>query len=228
MPTKKFILQKESGLNKLESVFDTYTRSITGNCITTAYSMVYDYWDLKAPDWMTFGRGDVILPYLKNLAVEFQLVQACNKGLLPFTYEILPNRNNSACYTKFTNLDENVVLTANQTKNTKKSSRDAIYRNDLQEVFQSKLALFEEDKEIDNQNNIEYYSELNHGYQSKVPTFAVVGIPDANRDWFARLNVLQQVNFLSKGERKDLKTVSKDLAGYNEKDFKDFIMQVRK
>ena len=216
-------LQKENALQKLTSEFPKTNQRIIYNLISTAYQEVDEFVNKKIPDWMIYGRGKRLIPDLKNSAVEYQLMRACDSKIIKFGYEIEKNKNISADYLKLVSSDNSSIITVNQTRNGNKSSRDAIYRNDLKDIFQTRFELFEENVGFTDMDDIQYYFEINHGYQSTIPGFSVIGIPDEKRNWYARLRIDDNFNVLSAGEEKDISTVMHDLKGFDGNDFGQFI-----
>lgn len=214
------LIAKAVASDEFEKVFDRERQILINQCVNTAYDMVTKY-SLQAPEWITSGRGKRIIPELKNSAVEFCIIQACKRNILPFEVSFENNARKTGKYLKLKYKEAS--LTVNQTRSVKVSSRDAKFRKELLRTFTTCLNLFNIDE---NMIPSKYYFEINHGYQSKTPIFTVAGIPDGNHGWIfsKKLNMLTA---LSKGESDDLKTVSKDIESFGPDEFRKYLNDVK-
>ncbi|WP_143451610.1 hypothetical protein [Levilactobacillus brevis] len=219
-----FKMQKKSPQQYLDERISFANRALIGSAISVAYQNVVEYMH-KSPDFLKTQHAQKLLPEIKNMAVEYTLIQACNNGIIPLTWSVEQNTNRSGCFVELKSDDNGCVFTINQTKSRGTKSRKAKLREDLDDVFQSKLILFSSDAEAVNNSIINerpLYFEINHGYQSTEPLFAVVGRPNLDAGWEMQYSLLNQVQLLSKGESNDIKTAAHDLEDFSNSDFEEY------
>lgn len=215
------LVAKAVAKDELEKVFDKETQLITNQCIASGYKKVIDFYK-SAPEWFFEGRGERIIPELKNTAVEFCMMRACDRKLLPFSYDLEKNARKTGQFLKLSS--GKASLTINQTQNSRKSSRDAKFRKELLRTFTTSLNLFNLDDEF---VPSKYYFEVNHGYQTSKPLFTVAGIPDGNHGWIISKKLNNGFIILSDSEKDDLQTVSKDIEGFQPEEFKEFLNETK-
>lgn len=218
-----FIMQKKSSIEETKKVLSKAQRVICGNVVNVAYGNVDSFLKHKAPEWLTSYRGGKLIPEMKNMAVEYTLIQACNRGLLPLKYSLEPTKNKAITYLKLVSLDNKSVFTINQTKDENTSSRSAIFRSELKSPFQSYFNLFDESEDEIITSPYDNYFEIDHGYKTASPSFVVLGMPDENHSWMGRLRLLNQIQLLPKNEATDIKTQTQELTNFNISDFESYI-----
>lgn len=214
---KKLLISKSIAERDFNQFFDSERQMLINQCIQTGYDLVNDYCK-KAPEWLALnGRGKRMIPEFKNSAVEFAIMQASKRKILPFLWSVEENAGKTGTYLKLTY--NGACFTVNQTRNIDVCSRDAQFRQNLLDEYVTRLNLFDQGETA---TTIKHYFEINHGYQSKHPLFTVAGIPDGNHGWIFSKQ-LNRFTALSKGEDEDLKTVSKDISDFGEDEFKDYL-----
>ncbi|WDC92806.1 hypothetical protein PSR33_09610 (plasmid) [Latilactobacillus curvatus] len=224
-----FRMQGISALELLEAQFPMVQRVIVGNVINVGYQHLFSFThDPATPNFLKLGRASKLKPEMKNMAVEYAFMQACNKGLIPLKWTLESTGNSSIKYLKLVTSDNSCVFTINQTASAGRRSRHAKFRDQLDDTFESSFNLFPEGSDtrtIITEPDSAYYCEINHGYQSDSPTFAVVGKPAKNHGWHGQLSLLNQIQLLSKGEANDARTGIRDLEKFGKDDFAEFIIE---
>ncbi|VDG25762.1 hypothetical protein [Lactiplantibacillus mudanjiangensis] len=214
------VLSQVSPQQLLVDEFSIVQRAIMGNAVTRGYQNVTEF-QKRCPDFLRTKHAEKLIPELKNMSVEYAIINACEKGLIPLKWSFEDTHNKKDKYLKLISLDGRCLFTVNQTRSAGTKSRLAKYRQDLDDSFQTKLNLFPADDIILAKQP--YYFELNHGYQSKEPKFAVIGKPKETRGWLAQQSLLNQVQLVPKQDRADLKTATKDIQNFNWGDFEQYI-----
>lgn len=217
---KSLILAQVSPEQLLLDEFSTMQRAIMGNAVAIAYRNVIEF-QKKRPDFLRTVHASKLVPEFKNMSVEFSLMNACEKGLIPLQWSFEDAHNKKDKYLKLISLDGKCLFTVNQTKSAGTKSRLAKYRQDLDDSFQTKLNLFPADGSIMAEQP--YYFELNHGYQSKVPMFAVIGKPKEGRGWLTQQSLLNQAQLVPEQDRTSVKTATKEINNFTWSDFEQYI-----
>ncbi|MBJ3792667.1 hypothetical protein I8J38_29620, partial [Bacillus sp. OA1] len=97
--------------------------------IQQAYELVDA--SIKDISFLQWALGKKHIGYLDNIAAQFTLYEAANKGILKdITTQIVPNKNKSAYHVELQT--ENVVITINRVQSKDKTARKAMYRSLLQ------------------------------------------------------------------------------------------------
>ncbi|KRK34366.1 hypothetical protein FC07_GL000573 [Loigolactobacillus bifermentans DSM 20003] len=221
-----FTIQKVSAQQLLMKEFSMVQRVILGNVIQVGYQSCNDFMQSsKIPLFLKMERASKLIPEIKNMAVEYALMQACNKQLIPLKWSLEQTNNIALKYLKLKSLDGKCIFTVNQTSCAGKRSRHAKFREELDLPFQSSLNLFPNDDthQFIVEPDFAYYCEINHGYRSETPLFAVVGKPAAQNGWLGQLSLLGQIQLLPKSEADDTRTAAEDLRNFNLSDFQDFM-----
>lgn len=213
-----FSASSKSSQQLVQTLLTNSEQRLLIGIVSAGYQAEKRYITTNAPDWLRIDRAFKLYPELKNMAVEFSLRRACDRHIIPFSYEIGTIENNKNKYLKLINKDSHVVLTVNQTPSDKRASRNAKFRTSLFDQCENKLVLF--DDEVRSEDFM--YLELNHGYQTEEPAFTVIGKPDVNGYWEARLNLQNNVQLISAGEEQDIKTTAREVASFSADEFKQY------
>lgn len=196
----------------------TEQRLISG-IVKAGYEAEKKYVSTNAPEWIQIDRAQKLYPELKNMAVEFALRRACDHGVIPFTYKIGTVEQNKNKFLELVSTgDKKVILTVNQTPTDKHASRNAKFRSNLFDQCESKLILFDDEE----RSTGAIYMELNHGYQTEIPAFTVLGKPNADGKWEARLSLQNNIQLLSKGEEADIQTTAKQMSEFGPDEFNQY------
>ncbi|MEC3342136.1 hypothetical protein [Bacillus thuringiensis] len=94
--------------------------------IQQAYELVDA--SIKDISFLQWALGKKHIGYLDNIAAQFTLYEAANKGILKeITTQIVPNKNKSAYHVELQT--ENVVITINRVQSKDKTARKSMYRS---------------------------------------------------------------------------------------------------
>lgn len=192
-----FVIQdSNTGEKMIKNLFQNQTRSQLNSAVNKGYQLAGH--TLENTNYLNYSksRGKDILPYLKNFAVEFSIIKYIEQGLLPFDYEIKYNRNKSARYFVLFDASKKIELCINQVDNIKKIGRPAYYRDKRILSFNSYID-FDEFKDPEIITDKPIYFELNHGYQSLIPYFVILGIPGNNGKWIDKVDISKELNLIS-------------------------------
>lgn len=171
--------------------------------IASSISKAYAYVnDLKNTlEIFQFPSAINIIPYFKNIAVEFMLQNDINNGLLPFRYRFKENAGQNHKHIEI--LTTNFILTISQVSDRFVIPRKAIFRNNLCLKNRKYLPLDFGDNviQLPNQSG-NFYALITHGYQSDMPQFINLGVPDpTNNRWINRINILEEAYDLLEAEK---------------------------
>lgn len=217
-----FKLQRFSPQEFLNNEMDQTRRIILGNVTKAGYELAMKYIQ-SAPSFLRMSRAKKLIPEIKNMAVEYSIMEACNRGSIPLQWSIENTNNPAIQYLKLTTKNNNCVFTVNQTASAGTKSRDAKFRNGLSDAFQSSLNLFLEDNKDNSGLNEGFYFEINHGYESKEPKFAIIGRPMSGNGWDVQYSLLNQIQLLSKGDAIDVSTATEEIKEFNQHDFEEYL-----
>lgn len=227
MSKENIILNRREPNSELIKLLNNSQLIIAKNTVNIAYEQVELFFKNKVPDFLIKNpRWRKLIPECKNIATEYFLMSACDKGLLPLSYSICENYGKTGDYVQFKFKKNDCVLTVNQVRSKKNSSRNALFRKEMREQFNSRLNLYSEDEPYCD-NMLKYYVELCHGYQSIKPQFVTFGIPDNDNRWISYIDIQSPFLRTSKGEEKDIQTSIKDISDFNNKRFESFIFKNR-
>jgi hypothetical protein len=127
-----------------------------------------------------------LLPEIKNIAVEFFVMQAVKNRDLPFEFRINYNSNRSHPYLELFN--DRSLIHFNQVKRKNNCGRKAFCRDRLIQPISSYINFEKNSVEYDDQ----LYFQLNHGYQSETPSFLTLGIPSVYGKFEASIQLLEE------------------------------------
>ncbi|MGN7359490.1 hypothetical protein ACTHPF_20385 [Paenibacillus sp. SAF-054] len=173
-------------------LIDTYLPASVRARMSQAIMDAYKWSDLLLNNTAIFKslRGKKrLLPEIKNVAVEFFMIQAVKNGELPLSYRIKFNSNRSHPFLELYNAD--LLLHFNQVKSKDQCARKAFCRDRLIKPIQSYI-------DVDNTSeaSISYdsqkYFQMNHGYQSSNPNFINLGIPNTSGIFEASVQLLEE------------------------------------
>lgn len=229
MNTKNFnpVLLGDNYKKALKSAFTSKDIELIDSLLIKCYSFVHSYIHNDAPELLRSPIAPKIYPMLKDIELDMLLDHACKRGELGnWQSKYVPVKGNGDKYLLLSGTAINgyeYKVTVNQTRSPKNHSRKAVFRKKLNQNFQPRLNLFgEEDKSVIDLH-IPVYLELNHGFQSVVPKFLVLGMPISSEWHYESLyNKDDQIKQLDNPEANDIlestKLTSKDI-------FEDFIIK---
>lgn len=159
---------------------------------TSAYSMA-----TSTAESIDFLGGwefrDLIIPHLKNWAVEYELHRRAKEGILPFECSLAPNSRNNHLHVELRR--DGFVLTISQTHRQGQIPRECVFRND--HCMDGQIAL-EEFAASHTPSGKEVYAIITHGCGLDSPSFILCGIPDPEmRFWAQHVNLFEVVRDLS-------------------------------
>ena len=214
-----FVMQKESPLEFLEKNVSRLERANIKLAVDAGYELAYKTLN-KDESWLLQLRGSELLPRLKSHAVEYSLVQFIKRGLISFNYELKNTSKNRSTFLLFSNSEGSIEYIVNQTANGEKPSREAKYRTERYQQFESYFDFDKGELIVD----APVYTEINHGHQSTLPKFVVLGIPKSNKEWHSRINLSDEVSLLDY-EHSEIKTKENELSDFDFDDFKKFVIK---
>ncbi len=213
------VIQKEDAREVIEKHFGVEIRRKLPKIIYDAY-----FWShriIENTSMLNWIRGKSLLPNIKNIAVEFFIVQEIKNGNLPFQWRVNYTTNKSASFIEIFN--DSILLHVNQVANKKKIARPAFCRDQYIQSFQSYIEFQPEISTFDQVNKKPQYFQLNHGYQSIEPLFISLGIPGDNRKW---IDNIQLLNELVSIEGRLPKSKVENIEGFSLEDFQQFADEV--
>ncbi|QFY00210.1 hypothetical protein GE376_13345 [Bacillus cereus] len=160
--------------------------------IQQAYELVDA--SIKDISFLQWALGKKHIGYLDNIAAQFTLYEAANKGILKdITTQIVPNKNKSAYHVELQT--ENVVITINRVQSKDKTARKAMYRSLLQRDNQYYI-------NFDKQEIIEEpgYLELTHHQINRRVAFVNLGVPDGSGKWFSCIDLTKELHLVGTSE----------------------------
>lgn len=115
-----------------------------------------------------------LLPEIKNIAVEFFVIQAVKNGELPFKHRVSFNSNYSHPFLEL--YTDELLIHFNQVQYKSKCARKAFCRDKHIKPIQSYINYDDAINSVrfDDQR----YFQVNHGYQTETPSFISLGIPN--------------------------------------------------
>jgi len=169
-------------------------------------------------------RNKNVIPEIKNLAIDYFLIQACIHGMLPFEANYQVNSNNTGHNLRMTTTDGKGILTVNQVTKINNSSRDAVYRKNMEHDLVSKLNLWGNDLSTkDDSSVIKYYFELTHGHQSLQPKFVALGMPNDKGGWIVKENLGSPFVNYTDVKPEEIYTAMNELSAFDKSDFEEFL-----
>ncbi|MFL2071147.1 hypothetical protein ACEN32_02420 [Marinilactibacillus psychrotolerans] len=215
-----FKFQQDQPRTFLENTFSKEERIYFNSCTKLGYEMALDTFR-KDSSWLLKYRGESILPRVKTIAVEYMLVQYIKNGLIDLDYSIQRTSNNRNTFMLFSNANKNVNLIANQTSNENKPSNFARYRAEKHNNFQSYFDFDNYQLTTDQPT----YFELNHGYQTEVPAFTMLGIPKSISEWYVAIPLHKEELILTETKQEKFVTVQNELSDFDITDFEEFVRE---
>ncbi len=172
----------------IEHAFPIELRMKFPQIILNAY--MWSYRIVKNTPLLNWERGRTLTPNIKNIAVEFFLVQEIKKGNLPLKWRVSYTSNKSASLIDL--FTDDFLLHINQVAKPTKIARAAFCRDQHIQPFQSYIDFDDNYEYINTVEKKQKYFQLNHGYQSQEPLFVNLGIPGANRKWIDNIQLLKE------------------------------------
>lgn len=184
---------------KEESIVDICKDLMTpaiATCLIPAFTSAYGMAVSAAESIDFLGKWDLqeqILPYLKNWAVEYELLRRSRQGIIPFGCDVIPNSRKNHRHIE---LHRNgYILTVSQIHHLTSLPRECIFRNDHCLDGQFVMSGFGEGA-----NGLckEVYAIMTHGQGMDSPSFICCGIPAPNmKSWAQHVNLFDVVKGLS-------------------------------
>ncbi|GEM01927.1 hypothetical protein SAMN05421839_1184 [Halolactibacillus halophilus] len=177
---------KDEPRTLINGYIDFSTRKKLGQLVTDAYkwsSLLQE----NTLQLKTIRGKKRLLPEIKNVSIEFFLIQAMKNNELPFKYRFANNVRGSHPYLELYNDD--TIIHVNQVSRKNMCARKAICRDVLFKPIQSYIE-FEELDEISYHEK--RYFQLNHGYQTSTPEFVTLGIPNNSYKFDASIPILEE------------------------------------
>lgn len=150
----------------------------------------YQWSDLLIKNTSVFksARGiKRLLPEIKNVAVEFFVMQAAKNKELPFSYRIGYNSNHSHPFIELFN--DSTLIHFNQVRTKRSGGRKAFCRDRHLKPITSYI-------DFEDGNTIKYedqrYFQVNHGYQTETPAFITLGIPNIEGKFESSIYLLEE------------------------------------
>ncbi|MDZ5782088.1 hypothetical protein [Marinococcus luteus] len=131
----------------------------------------------------------LLLPELKNIMLEFMIIQAVKNNKLPFNYRINFNSNHSHPYLELYNDD--ILIHFNQVRTKSSCARKAIFRDKILSSVQTEF-VFDEEVSSDDLFSDKTYYQFNHGYQTETPQFITLGIPNNMYEFEVSVPILEE------------------------------------
>ncbi len=177
------------GKKFIEKEIPRSTRSQIVPIVKNAYELVDR--SLEDISFLRWVLGKRHIGYLDNIAVQFTLYEAVQKGLLNFEAQINSNVNKSSLHVELKT--NNTILTINRADNKYSTARKAIFRTILQKENQ----LF---WDIDKDELLEEpgYLQLTHNRSddSKEVGFVNIGIPNGKGKWYSFVDLTKELHLI--------------------------------
>lgn len=219
MKDYKYIFQEDDPEQFLTETFDKETRIYLNSSVKLGYLLAIDTVK-KDESWLNELRGKEILPRLKTYGVEYMIVQYVKNGLLNLNYSINYTSGKNNTFLLFKDPNDKTNLIVNQATTAVRPSRYAKYRasryNNFETYFDFDTNKFIEEKPV--------YIELNHGYQTDIPTFTVLGIPQNRKNWYTSIPVDKEFELLTDNKAKFI-TTEKEMSDFNFDDFEEHVKE---
>ncbi|MGP4061466.1 hypothetical protein [Halobacillus sp. H74] len=182
--------------------------------VKKAYKIVYQLVeDIPLFNWEI---GEYHIGYLKHIAVQYVI----QKDIQFEDYEFKTSiQRNVQGYPYLVLHNDNCEITISQTSSPEKIARPAYFREKKQQVNQIRLNLFDENTQSTTDSQSSYFL-LSHGYQTKVPEFINLGMPN-EYGWIERINLIEQPFIVEDELENEEKINEETLVG-----FKDYLKGV--
>ena len=185
--TLDFLSSKQSAKQLIKAEFPSKLRHQFINLICRGYSLVNI---LEETDEMyKTDIGKDLLPYVLNLAVQYEFVKAVKANLLPFECSSKLNFKKNCHHIELES--ENCIIAINQLNKKSKIPRYAIFRQN-RSLNNGQICFFDDD--IDNKNK--YFAMITHEKSDstyKNPKFINIGFPNVKgNDWIYNYPVFRE------------------------------------
>lgn len=183
------------GEKLIKRIFDQKIRSYLNSAVNKGYELAVH--TKENTNFLNYpkSRGEDLLSYLKNFAVEYSIIKYIESGLIPYDYEIKYNKRKTARYFVLFDSQRKFELCVNQVRNANKIGREAYYRKKRIMSFNSYIK-FDNIDEPEIITDPPIYFELNHGYQTNKPQFVVLGIPGTNGKWIDKVEISKELTLV--------------------------------
>lgn len=170
--------------------------------IQKAYDLVNA--SLNEVSFLKWTLGKKHRGYLDNIAVQFVLYEACNKGEFgDIKAQVVPNTAKSAYHVELYNDD--IIICINRAKNEHTTARKAIYRSILQT---SNQLYFNLDKfEVMDEPG---YLELTHNHKEGKVNFINIGVPNGKGKWVERIDLTKELYVLDGSEKEKENKITRE------------------
>ncbi|MFD2442531.1 hypothetical protein ACFSO7_00730 [Bacillus sp. CGMCC 1.16607] len=182
------IVPDKTAREVIEEAFPIEVRIKLPQIILDAYK--WSFRIVENTSLLNWIRGRTLTPNIKNIAVEFFLVQEIKNGNLPLNWRVSYTSNKSASLIEL--YSDEILLHINQVGSHRKIARAAFCRDQYIQPFQSYIDFDGNSQYLSTVENKQKYFQLNHGYQSHEPLFVSLGIPGANRKWIDNIQLLKE------------------------------------
>lgn len=219
MEEYQYIFQNENPEEFLLESFDKEMRIYLNSSVKLGYQLAID--TLRKDDsWLNHLRGREILPKLKTYAVEYMIVQYIKNDFINLDYSIEYTSGKNNTFLLFKDKSSKTNLIVNQAISGVRPSRYAKYRanryNNFETYFDFESNVFVDEKPV--------YIELNHGYQTDIPGFTVLGIPKNSKTWYASIPVDKEFELLTENKDRFI-TTEKEMSDFDFDDFQKHIKE---
>ncbi|MCM3651345.1 hypothetical protein [Metabacillus litoralis] len=214
------IQDHDAGQQLIKDLFGPRVRSLLNTAVGKGYELAIQ--TKENTNYLNYnkGRGNDILPHLKNYSVEFSIIKYIENGLLPYDFEIKYNSKRTARYFVLFDAHRKIELCVNQVNRKEKIGRPAYYRKQRIESFNSYFTFSENDNtKVITDKPI--YFELNHGYQSITPDFVVLGIPSKQGKWLDKVEISREINHIPLNG--GIKTTIEEVKDFNFEELQEYI-----
>lgn len=180
-----------TALDTLQNNFPVKVRSLIVPAISRGYSMADQL--VKNNDMLDWAVGRDNLPYLRRIAVDFELARTLTNG--PYGINMRINKNFSKNYHHLELITSDFITTISHVDGQYRLPRKAVFRSNY--YLSNQLTLpFGRDYEY--QPSHPYYALITHGSEGLVPAFCNLGVPAPNAaNWLARINLMSEPHLIS-------------------------------
>ncbi|PLR83891.1 hypothetical protein CVD25_22720 [Bacillus canaveralius] len=214
-------IQEKSAREVIETCFPREVRMKIPGIINNAY--MWSYRITQNTGLFNWERGKTLIPNIKNIAVEFFLVQEIKNGNLPLKWRVGYTSNKSASLIEL--YTDELLLHVNQVNSKNNIGRPAFCRDQYIKHFQSYIDFDEHGLSFDEIRDKPQYFQLNHGYQSQEPLFISLGIPGENEKWIGEIQLLEEFTLI---DGKYPKSKPEDIKEFSLEEFQQFAEEVGK
>lgn len=186
----EFKAAKKNTKKEIMETFNSKMRSAFVSGINRAYRWC-ELWlqDPNNAPLVVNGRKKFTRGYVIGPAVDYFIVkEIIDSGIdlkvkLKYTSKDYP-------YIVLMDNDESFELTINQTKKPDSTAKQAEFRDNLIDKYQSSLFSIVDESDSAGAEDSKNYFQLTHGYQSEEPKYINLGIPQKNGTWKDYVNIM--------------------------------------